>query len=306
MALEAPQGYTSEDAGIVASIRSSGENAAQYLRDRWDEFVGLQGHIVDLQHRAAVLAAEARERGDTATYDRARASIGVLGDLNVRHGQAVDHMREVASFVGVTGLGSYEGLGAIPVAMIGAVTALALVVVWFFRAAELEERKLDLLEGGTVTVEELRMLDPGPAPAMVLGQAAGLAKVLVAGLVIWVGFQLVQGAGGLKKLGFGRRRSKKNPPLIVWDSNPPGNVIGRETAAVYYEHAQDGQPYVHEFGPDVELLAEPDGTIRMEHRGGKELWGEFDDPDDEENPDADDDELEDDEEWDDDDEELDE
>ncbi len=268
--LETPDGYVAEEEGLIAAIRSNVETAADYLRERWDAFLNLSPTIIDLQHRAAIAAYNAQQRGDTQGYDNARAVIRSLGTLNIKHGQAVDTMQSVASYVG---LGTYTGLGlVIPAAQITAITGLALLVVWFFRAYELEEQKLRLVEEGLATPQELAMLDPGPAPAMVLGEAAGLAKVLLAGLVVWVGWQALQTSGVLKKVG---RRAKRNPPLVLFDSNPPGGVIGEETLAVYYEHAEDGEAYVHEFGPDVELIAEPDGSVRLEHRDGRELWDEF-------------------------------
>ncbi|MGE0347380.1 MAG: hypothetical protein AB7N73_14990 [Gemmatimonadales bacterium] len=273
---------------LLESVSSSVESAVDYLRGQWDRFVNLSPDIIDLQHRAAVAAYHAEQAGDLERADQARAIIRALGALNVKHGEALEAMNAVRQYVG---LGSYVGLGAIPAAQVTALTALAAVVAWAFRAYAAEERKLELIESGVVTPEQLALLDPGPAP--VLSQATALAKLLLVGFGLFLGFRLLESSGVLGRIG--RARPRRNPPLIVFDSNPPGGKIGEEVLAVWYEHAEDGRPYVHEFGPDVELYAEPDGGVRLEHRRGRELWADFEldeDELDDEEEELDDDELE--------------
>lgn len=276
----------SSDAGLEERLRSSADAAAEYVRDQWGRFVNLYQTIIDLQHRAAVVAYQAGQAGDLETEELARQAIHSLADLQRKHDATVRTAEGLADTIGLSGYGAPSGrvgLGAIPFAAAAGVSALALAVLWFFRAASLEERKLELLESGVATADELALLDPGNPPAMILGQAAGLAKVLLAGLALYVGWQILQESGALKALGkraSSRRssrssRARRNPPLVVFDSNPPGGLIGEEVLAVWYEHADDGQPYVHEFGPGVELYAEPDGRVTLEHRAGRELWQDF-------------------------------
>lgn len=302
---------------LERDVRTNVDAAIDYLRSSWERFANLSPEIIDLQHRAAVIAYNATQAGDTTRADQAKAVIRALGTLNVKHGQALDTMRSVAEFVGIGGLsGYYTGLGlVIPAAQVTVITSLALVVVWAFRAYAAESRKLDLLEQGVITPEDFRAMDPGPAPSMLFAGASTLAKFAVAGLGLYVVLQLVPmfAAGGA-------RRARRNPPLVVFERNPPADVIGEQVLAVWYRHAKDGKAYVHKFGDDVELLAEPDGSVRLEHRSGAGLWAdfdvdesdEFDDDDYEELPelgesddvddsDDDDEQLEDGEEWDDDD-----
>lgn len=255
---------------LEQEIASSVDAAVDYLRSSWDRFANMSPEIIDLQHRAAVVAYNARQAGDAQRADQAQAVIRALGALNVKHGQALDTMRSVASFVGIGGLSGYTGLGlAIPAAQITVITSLALVVLWAFRAYAAESRKLDLLEQGVLTPEEFRQLDPGPAPSMLFAGVTNVAKLAVAGLALYVVLQLVPQFTG-------RARARRNPPLVVFERNPPTDIIGEQVLAVWYRHAQDGKAYVHKFGDDVELLAEPDGSVRLEHRGGLDLWSDFD------------------------------
>ena len=274
LGLDSPNDVAPEDVGLVEWIKSSADNAVAYLREQWDRFVNLYPSILNMQHRAATIAYDAKQRGDTNTYNTAQAVIRTLGSLAQKHDEAVRTMQSVAQFVG---LGGYNvGLGAIPVAYVAILTALALVVVWFFRVYDLEEHKLELLENGTLTPEQMHLLDPGPAPALVLGQAAGLVKWVLVGLGLWIGWQVLEESGILTR---GKRRApraRRNPPLLTFDSNPPGRVIGEQVYAVWYRHAEDGEPYVHEFGPGVELVADDDGGVHFESSRGRRLWDDFD------------------------------
>ena len=44
---------------------------------------------------------------------------------------------------------------------------------------------------------------------------------------------------------------------------------------VRYQHVDDGQDYVHDFGPGVELEALEDGSVELHHRDGHPLWETF-------------------------------
>lgn len=256
----------------LEEIRNNVNAAVQYLRARWADFLGLSRRIIDAQHRAAEAAYHARERGDLETYEAARESIRKLGELNQQHGRVVERMSSVAGLVGLSG---YRGLGAIQftAAQVTIIIGIALTVAWFFRALEVEERKLSLVEQGIATPEQLAQLDAGPPPARILGEAANLAKLLLGGAVAYFAWKAANDAGLFSRRARGRAR--RNPPLEVWDSNPPGGVIGEDVLAVYYLHAEDGHPYVHEFAGEVELIAEDDGTVTLEHRRGRDLWRDF-------------------------------
>ena len=273
LGLVPPGGFDESDPGLVDRLRANVDDAVDYLRARWGAFVNATPRIIDLQHRAAVFAYHAQQRGDVAGAETARDIIRKLGNINQVHGTLVDRMQQVAHVVGIGGLSSYAGLGAIPAVHVTVVTLIAAGVAWFFRAAGLEERRLELLEAGH-DPSAIAMMGAGPAP-LVAG-LGGLARWVVLGIVAWGAYQLVQGAGGLKGLQrkSSRRRTRRNPPLVVFDTNPPGGVIGAETLAVWYEHAEDGGLYVHEFGPGVQLVAMDDGSICLEHDDAP-LWAEF-------------------------------
>lgn len=79
---------------------------------------------------------------------------------------------------------------------------------------------------------------------------------------------------------------RRNPSLVVY--NPPdlrvrrmrqGNVAGQIASNVHqikYEHADDGQPYVHDFEPGVMMFAlESRGDKEILLTGDKPLWGDF-------------------------------
>lgn len=78
-----------------------------------------------------------------------------------------------------------------------------------------------------------------------------------------------------------------------------GGIISRDVKAIIYRHVDDGELYVHGFGPhgeririedladgvavrrlpaaqtDVNAIARDDGTVTLEHGRGLRLWGEF-------------------------------
>lgn len=72
------------------------------------------------------------------------------------------------------------------------------------------------------------------------------------------------------------RKVRKNPSLVVF-GNPrkPGALLSERAYAVQYKHVEDGQPYEHKFkaGVCIELLS--DGSVRLYHKSGKPLWGDF-------------------------------
>lgn len=239
-------------------LAQDADAARAYLRERWAEFLTLGPRIIDAQHEAALLAQRCREAGDSKCEAEAKDSIRSLGELNLAHGWAV-HEYELER------VGQWLGLGAIQFVPVAALTGLALVVLWAFRAYDAETEKLRLIEAGVLTPEQAAALDPGPAPGILFSGATDLGQLALAGAALWIVFQLVSA--------YAPKRPRRNPALEV-HTNPPG-VIGDEVYSVTYRHADDGREYVHDFAPGVELEALPDGSVLISQRDGLPLWDDF-------------------------------
>ena len=259
-------GQYEADSGLEETLSREGP-ARAYIREKWAEFLGLGPRIIDMQHRAALAAGAARERGDTQSYEQARDVIRKLGALHVAHGKAIDsyNLEGVGEALGLAG---YQGLGAVPVVGALVFSSLALVVLWAFRSLEAESRKLDLIEAGILTPAEAAALDPGPAPGQLLGGLTELGKLALWAALAYFAFQIAT------QFGPKRRAARRNPPLEVWHTNPPG-VIGDEVYDVRYRHSDDGEDYVHEFGPGVELEGLDDGDVVLHQRDGLPIWEDF-------------------------------
>jgi hypothetical protein len=67
--------------------------------------------------------------------------------------------------------------------------------------------------------------------------------------------------------------ARRNPLLTVV-TNPP-EMLG-QVHSISYRHAQDGQDYVHEFGPSVNMLSLDDGYLSIKHGSADVLHREFD------------------------------
>lgn len=261
---------TAADSGLEQTLGTNEFAAKAYIRDRWSDFLHLSPKIIDLQHRAALLAGRFREAGDTVREAQAKDVISALGKLNVAHGKAVDmfHLEGIGEALGLSG---YRGLGALPV-IAGAIafSSLALLVLWAFRSYDAQSRKLDLIEAGVLTPAEAAALDPGPAPTAFLGGVTEIGKLLLWGALAYLALQALQTWSSTRPRG----RARRNPPLEVWHTNPPG-VIGTRVWDLRYRHAEDGLDYVHDFGPGVELEALDDGSVILRHAGGLPLWDDF-------------------------------
>jgi len=57
---------------------------------------------------------------------------------------------------------------------------------------------------------------------------------------------------------------RRNPVLAVV-TNPP--AMSEEVQSILYRHADDGEDYVHQFGPGVTMEPADDGTVRLRHTG---------------------------------------
>ena len=243
---------TGPDQGTVLS------DAAAWLRDRWADFLALEPKLVDLQHRAAVAANRARERGDLQTANAAVEMIRTLGDLNQLHGRLVARMESVADYVGL-------GAIAVPVAVATIFSGLALAVLWFFRKVDLQERLLAQLEQGTLTeqgyLDAQEQLGDMPGPVQEAGGAIRWVAIAVLGYLAVQALGLVGGW-------------RENPPLTVFRRNPPEDQLSARAWSLAYRHAEDGQDYIHDFGPGVLVDLEDDGSVRLSHPDHA-LWAEF-------------------------------
>lgn len=262
-------------AGGLSGIGDSVQEAVTYLRAQWARFVGLYRNIIDAQHRAAVAAQAAELAGDQEGADQARQVVRNLAELQKKHDAAVRTMDSVADLVGLSG---YRGLGVVfTAAQITIITGLALTVAWFFRAYAAEARKLDMIEAGTLTAEQAAALNAsvGAAPGDVLGSVRKLATFAMLAGVAFLGLRAFEAYTSIAP----RRRARRNPPLVVFDRNPPTDdgpeVFGEQVYGVWYRHADGGGDWFHEFGPGVEMIANPDGTVSIEHAGGRRVWEEF-------------------------------
>jgi len=79
-----------------------------------------------------------------------------------------------------------------------------------------------------------------------------------------------------KTAGTKTKRTRRNPPLVVF-ANPRGGLcMSREVIQIAYRHADDGKLYRHEFARGVHMQALPDGSLHIHAAGNKRLWGEYD------------------------------
>lgn len=263
-------------AGSLGAVEAPDDTnaAAEYLRARWADFAGLYPRILDTQHRAAVAAAELTRQGDAQGAAQARDVIKRLGEIAQAHNDIVARAETVGEYIGLSG---YRGLGAIPVAAGVALVAMAGLMAWVFRAYASESEKLRLIELGVLTPSEAAALSVGPRPTELLTGARDLGTLALIGFGLWLSWQFLEAGGFLTKK---PRRARRNPPLVVFNSNPPdvaeAGTFGDRVYALFYRHTDDGEDYVHEFDDGVELHARGDGTVCLEQENGRPLWADFD------------------------------
>jgi hypothetical protein len=71
-------------------------------------------------------------------------------------------------------------------------------------------------------------------------------------------------------------RPRRNPPLVAF-GNPRRVValLSRRVYGVQYKHTDDGKAYQHKFGVGVCMELLSDGSVRLYHKNGKPLFGDF-------------------------------
>lgn len=266
---------SSHGLGVVETPPDDANAAAEYLKARWTQFAGMYPQILDLQHRAAEVALALDRQGDHRGAEQARAVIKRMGEIAQAHNEIVYRAETVGEYIGLSG---YRGLGAIQIPIAAGVTlvALATLMAWVISSTYGQAEILRLIEAGVLTPEQAVQLDAGSRPGAVLGDVTQLGTLAVIGFGLWLSWQFLEARGFLKK-GGRRRRAKRNPPLVVFKSNPPANAqtIGDRVYALFYRHAEDGDEYVHEFDEGVDLQAMDDGTVCLEQRDGLPLWDDF-------------------------------
>ncbi len=71
----------------------------------------------------------------------------------------------------------------------------------------------------------------------------------------------------------------ENPALAVFGNPGRGRRVtaqlSKRVYAVQYRHVEDGKSYQHKFGAGVCMELLSDGSVRLYHRDGKPLFGDF-------------------------------
>mgnify|MGYP001056942834 CR=1 FL=1 len=250
--------YSAPDSTLTVEDPADGtiwSNAAEYVKARWNDFLALESRIVDLQHRAALAAQTYTAQGKTELANAAKALIRELGELNQLHGKIVDRFRELAPYVGL-------GAVQIPVILATAFSTAAIVLLWYFRKFDIQEKALEALEAGTLSEQAFMDMNAavGPSP---LREGMNLAKLALWAFLGWLAFQMFNTAAPALR---------RTPPLVVF-GNPP-ELISGDALEIAYIHADDGQPYIHEFEGNVEIEALPDGSVLISHPT-KPVWRDF-------------------------------
>lgn len=242
---------------VWQQVKNDGQAAADFIRARWTDFVGMDQRILDLQHRAATTAWNLSQQGSILA-NVAHDLVSSIGKLYTIHGKTVAKVQEYGGALGIQGLGAVVTTISLVV-----LTGLAVLMVWVYMAYAAYQRKLDMIEAGQLPPDSL---EPPPSPTGVLGGVGSLVKWGVIALLVYVGLEAV-------------RAFRPNPALGVFRSNPPTDdpedVFGEDVYAIYYRHAQDGLDYVHDFDDGVVMESNPDGSITLWRPDGKRLWEDF-------------------------------
>lgn len=253
-------GAHADGGGFAAPEIDPRAHPLEYIRSRWAEFKALPPKILELQHRAAVVAAQAGQAGDLEAKEVAQETVRDLGQLSQIHAAVMKQVETYGDFFGLSGLGA---LGLAP--SVALIAGLALLIAWAITRYWHQSRIVDALEAGTIDADDLEALDSmGEPPLEFIGGLGDLGKLALWGLLAFLAYRL---------LSTGLDYYRPNPPLVTYRANPPGQ-IGADVHAIQYEHAEDGEPYEHEFEPGVEMWGEEDGSVTLVHPR-KRLWRDF-------------------------------
>lgn len=247
--------YGDFDAAAGGDEMSTGlapSDAAQWIRDNLDRFTNLWPAILDLQHRAAVAAAEAKRRGDLQTHQLGRQVIESLQELAQLHQRTMDRLNDYREFFGLSAV-------QVPVALLTVMSTLALLILWQFRRFDAERELVEKMEAGTLDRADLEAIREGP-PGPV-EQFTSLGRLALWGGALVLLFLVLRDRGYIG-----------NPELVFLEN--PGEAIGRRVHQLRYNHAEDGRNYYHDFGPGVRMEGREDGSVLLYHPR-KRLWKDF-------------------------------
>lgn len=236
-------------AGYDGLGEDPGQDPTDYLQMVWGSFVDLSPRIIDLQHRAALAAQAAASVHDQESEALAKLVIHELAKLQKVHHKILSWSERAGAMVGL-------GVIQIPIGVAG-VTVVALLVAWSFRKFAAQSEALGLLERGILTAEEFQALDIMDPPGIggeIAGLAGGIGKWVVLALLA---FTLLEAT----RAGLFRR----NPPLVMFGNPPDDGLMSEGVKLIAYEHAEDGELYLHEFADGVEMEALEDGSVSIGH-----------------------------------------
>lgn len=159
--------------------------ALEWLKSRARKILKLEARIVDLQHKAALLAGRAREAGRPELEEQAKDAIRALGQLNQAWTPVADRLQYIFSEMGLAGI-------PVPAYLAGAVVATATAAYLLIRKVNQQDQLLQLVEDGVISAEEAQ----GISRAGWLGSAERLGKLLVAGLALGATVRIVEAFRG--------------------------------------------------------------------------------------------------------------
>lgn len=140
--------------------------------------------IVAMMHQAAVLKGNARTAGDTATLQKADASLTRLQALYKTYGTIDDQLAPVRDWL------HQQGFGVVIVPVIVAVAAVAAIVgmTYVIEQAGSERKELDLLSVGKITPEQLTALRAQTQrPPLVNVDFGAIVPWVIGGAVLYFG-----------------------------------------------------------------------------------------------------------------------
>lgn len=153
----------------------------QFIADKLREFDAAGPKLRALMHRAAlgvVAARQANKPDAVAEFTRRREAIASLFKL---HGVTSDKLASVRAWLREQGFGAI----VVPVLVAGAAVAAAASITYVLRETGLEAKRLELLEKGVLTPEQLTQLNRESKPSLVNVDLKGVAPWLIGGALLW-------------------------------------------------------------------------------------------------------------------------
>lgn len=149
------------------------EQAAALLQSRGREFENLGAELRALMHEAALLVGQRRAVGDEEGARAAHVVIRELGALNHDYGAARDKLRALVPKIPALGLGAVP---VIPLIYAGTAVALAVAMASIFRRKTAQEKMLDMIRAGALTVGDAERIN------IDVNEKTGIVDQLVGGI----------------------------------------------------------------------------------------------------------------------------